>query len=365
MNTLHRILYIALVLALTLTSFLQFDTPIVKAFGENEPAGFFTSPPSNPRMIDINSQSLRGRPYQKSFVDLNGILYFNSYDGTHGLELWRSDGTSEGTWLVKDLLPRYSDGLLSDLTKFGEHIYFVGSDGTTEGFGLYKSDGTDVGTTRLKSLPTPPDYYFQVINPKVVCSNLLYFIHNDTLYRTDGTGDGTFILKDTATNPICFQNKVFFNSKASAGDANYQLWQSDGSLAGTQVFGSNVNPLEKEVVGAALFFTTYDSVNQNTDLHRTDGTTITPVKSFYSNDAGRVVLNELTAWNEQLFFIAYDDSSGSNLWKSNGSTDGTVIVKDMIPAASSDFLRNLTPAGAFLYFSANDGVHGEELWRTD
>ena len=36
---------------------------------------------------------------------INGVAYFRAVDAEHGWELWRSDGSTEGTWLVKDLLP--------------------------------------------------------------------------------------------------------------------------------------------------------------------------------------------------------------------------------------------------------------------
>src|SRR5919202_1233543 len=38
-------------------------------------------------------------------VALNGVLYFGAKEGVHGTELWRSDGTSAGTFLLKDINP--------------------------------------------------------------------------------------------------------------------------------------------------------------------------------------------------------------------------------------------------------------------
>jgi MYXO-CTERM domain-containing protein len=67
----------------------------------------------------------------------------------------------------------------------------------------------------------------------------------------------------------------------------------------------------------------------------------------------------------KLHFAAYDILNGMELWKSNGTTSGTVLAKDISPGGPGfdSFPENLTPVGNSLFFSANDGVHGRELWR--
>ena len=39
------------------------------------------------------------------FTRMNGMLYFMADNGVTGMELWKSDGTTAGTVLVKDINP--------------------------------------------------------------------------------------------------------------------------------------------------------------------------------------------------------------------------------------------------------------------
>ena len=66
-----------------------------------------------------------------------------------------------------------------------------------------------------------------------------------------------------------------------------------------------------------------------------------------------------------LYFSAKDDTHGRELWKSDGTAAGTVVVKDVRPGSEGSLPRGLTDVGGTLYFSAGDGTHGGELWRSD
>ena len=75
----------------------------------------------------------------------------------------------------------------------------------------------------------------------------------------------------------------------------------------------------------------------------------------------------LTVFNGAVYFQADDGIHFRELWKSDGTAAGTVLVKDINPATVSGFseVTDLTPIGDTLYFAANDGTHGMELWKTD
>src|SRR6202012_6225312 len=80
----------------------------------------------------------------------------------------------------------------------------------------------------------------------------------------------------------------------------------------------------------------------------------------------------MQVYNNRVYFFADDNVHGAELWRSDGTDTGTVMVKDINTAPGQGIidLPNF-PFGQFavannlLFFTADDGIHGAELWRTD
>jgi ELWxxDGT repeat protein len=66
--------------------------------------------------------------------------------------------------------------------------------------------------------------------------------------------------------------------------------------------------------------------------------------------------------NGTVYFAANDGTDGVELWQSDGTMAGTKLVQDINPGSASSFPAWLTVLNGQILFSANDGTHGQELW---
>jgi ELWxxDGT repeat protein len=112
-----------------------------------------------------------------------------------------------------------------------------------------------------------------------------------------------------------------------------------------------------------VFLSFTDSAN-GSELWRSDGTAAGTVLVKGIFPELNSSLTDLTNVDGTLYFVANDDFDGKQLWKSDGTAAGTTMVKAINPSGSSD-TSDLTNVDGTLYFAANDGVHGEELWKSN
>src|SRR5215212_5719457 len=372
-------------------------------------------------------------------VDFKGKLLFAAMHPDFGEELWRSNGTRSGTRLVRDIDPgplvvnkaqntetgsSVPDRVL--LTKNG--IYFAA---ITAKYGeeLWKSDGTKSGTKVVKDIvPGPGDSGvegFVSIAPRTMLFRAWDKNHGEELWKTDGTTKGTTLIKDI--NPDlppgarCKQGdcgipkgwshpdtvtvmgkQVFF--AADDGKHGVELWKSDGTEKGTTLVKDintvkgNSNPNDKGdainrsaeveklyVVGKTLYFRASDG-KHGVELWKSDGTNkgtrlvkdINPAAPAPINTACKdrkscvgsswvddITVVGKTAAGRRIYFTAIDGKHGLELWKSDGTRKGTKLVRSINTGSADSDPDSLTAFKGRLLFSADDGVHGYEMWRSN
>lgn len=321
-----------------------------------------------------------------SATETNTSLLLGFCDADNGYELWQSDGTDTGTQMVKDIYPDEDqfppyDPYSSDpqeLTDVNGTIYFQADTGLQDGYGkeLWKSDGTAAGTNIVKDIDTGGN-----ANPRnlVNVNGTLFFVaadgvggHGDEVWKSDGTEAGTVLLQDlkpdgSGSNPSWLTSaggKLYF--QANADGAN-ELWMSDGTIDGIVQLGDGlITPVNLTDVDGILFFRA--NGGSGDELYKSNGTESGTVLVKDIDPVSPSNPNWLTNINGTLFLAADSEDYGTELWKSDGTETGTVLVKnihavgDGLGGSSPEELININGT---LYFSANDGVNGRELWKSD
>ena len=178
-------------------------------------------------------------------------VFFAAEESVHGLELWKTDGTPKGSTLVKDINPGTEWAFYSrqnlGFTELKGILFFTADDGT-HGRELWKSDGTEAGTIMIKDIHPSGNS-----NPTgmFVFKNRLFFSANDgtngnELWESDGTEAGTVMVKDIDPSGGSSPGEMFESANtlffaASDGTNGIELWKSDGTEAGT-VMVMDINP---------------------------------------------------------------------------------------------------------------------------
>ncbi|MCP3139317.1 ELWxxDGT repeat protein [Pyxidicoccus xibeiensis] len=369
--------------------------------------------------MDLHEGTTSSSPGE--LVTVGERAFFAADDGVTGRELYVSDGTAQGTVRLKDLFPGAQGSNPRGLAALGGHVYFFanatpfaqGPMAQTQS--LWKSDGTEAGTVHVLALRTQ-NYYGRL----VVSGSQLYFLDDDDggteLWKSDGTAQGTARVKDLRPGRLSSQpwqltpvgDVLYFS--ASVADNEYSLWKTDGTDAGTVRIGQH--RLES-IVGAGsrvFFFSVVQEDGQTfTELWKTDGTDAGTTRvrrlgvleawrrtwatavggrlyMLHGNgglwtsdgtDDGTVLLKSFRSQGfsgvsfatvgSSLYFAADDGTHGLEVWTSNGTVGGTRLLVDLRPGAEGSMPLELRSSGAtgLLYFRADDGTHGRELWRSN
>jgi ELWxxDGT repeat protein len=87
----------------------------------------------------------RGVSAQSCMVPLGNVLFFAAYETSTGVELWRSDRTVKGTYLLRDIDAGPASSVPTELVAAGGRVYFQASE-AEHGAELWSTNGTYAGT---------------------------------------------------------------------------------------------------------------------------------------------------------------------------------------------------------------------------
>jgi uncharacterized repeat protein (TIGR01451 family) len=355
-----------------------------------------------------DTTNMPGAPFfQPAFLGkLGGVALFSAATAAEGRELWRTDGTAAGTSLVADFRPGSGSFLAQASPPFprapyavvsGSRLFFAADDGT-HGEELWASDGTAAGTTMIKDINTSGSSspFFLIPFGSGVVFRADDGVHGYELWASDGTTAGTNLVKDIdpgsdGSSPwalVLAGSRVYFH--ADDGVHGREMWSSDGTTAGTTL-AADINPGSAAgalfslppvgVVGTNLLFFADDGVH-GAEVWKTDGTPAGTAlladldpgadSSFYfnGNSDGSTSVTVAGRW----YFVATTDADGFEVWTSDGTAAGTHKLKEINNQASGFQVlwgelaggKDLAPlAGGKVLFQGIDGATGGEPWVSD
>ncbi len=297
---------------------------------------------------------------------LDGRALIALDDGIVGAELWISTPDGQGVELLADLTPgAQSSTLEPSNARLGDALYFIAR-ANSLGKELYRTDGTPAGTSLAVEL-------------------------------APGVGSG---LRDVLT----FDDRLFLVGRTGFG-APFQLYVSDGSQAGTQLFAPGVLG-QGEVLSAVeadgrLYVSVQQSGQASSRVWSVDGSAATPVlevelpsfTSFAVVDGALLVavglsllaaqpggstltllddLNtidlELAAATETHLYVFVEDpviQGAEHLWATDGAAAGTVQVAQSALDDTFMLAGAAVAQGARLIFASGTVDTGFEPWISD
>jgi ELWxxDGT repeat protein len=260
-------------------------------------------------------------------------LFMRADDGVNGLELWASDGTTEGTELHTDVNPGAGNANIIRMDATDDYLIFEAfSQG--EGSQLYSLGiGEENASLTLDVWP-------------------------------EGIEDVEYITK--------VGNEVFFRAKDFSGfGSTPDIWKTDGTTEGTvkvkdfPIYGPNPDDFA-EGSGKLWFFAGEYGTSSDWGLYTSDGTSEGTYQVKYFNlQEDYYHSYNVTGYNGGILFTIFLDGIGNELYFSDGTEEGTYLVKNIWPGSGNTYTYNFVEVDGIAYFIANSPDGGTELWRTD
>lgn len=346
--------------------------------------------------------------YIEGFMPYKNKLYFCTSDSSNGHmfgALWQSDGTPAGTVKVKDSLGNSRYGINKLDTLNGKLI--IAAEGA-----VYVSDGTSAGTVRIPTLAPGATQESAIGNFAFLNGNMVMTarganstIGPDEVWQANLTSNTASRIATGLVfhqEIVTFNNAVYFVKEKAVNQYNYALWKTDGTIAGTTIVDTSFYPRHLQLFdnNATLYYTSVSNPGNKSYLRKITMASGVPetVKTYNDYTIGDYIYKNEYAYynftipqvttvkysnnfplypyfikvnsNSPIFFPGGDSTTGGELIQTDGTTNGTSLVKDILSGARSGNIQYLThminkQGDSIIAFVANDDMEGNEIWISD
>jgi ELWxxDGT repeat protein len=300
--------------------------------------------------------------YEQEMISFNGLVYtfgrFQPESGhAGGFKFIKSNGTESGTTVIKDFGVPTMGSNPAEMVTVNNLIYFRTQPENTDSgpqAELWRTDGTTEGTVKLAD--TGPGYEMEPVG------NKLFFTatadYGWGLYVTEGTPETTVLLAGSVDSNLPY-GLTNVNGVLYYYNVHGELWRTNGSepvlVRDLRLINSVTNVNGQAFVLAGL-------PGNGLELWRTNGVgTLIRVKTIRTDYAEPADYNGTTNIGRFFYFIADDGVHGHEIWRSDGTALGTYMMfnineQDETGSFSSreNDIRALTVSNNKLYFSAKD-----------
>lgn len=327
-------------------------------------SGLYKYHPKTGQFVFLKKLSMGSVGVLVPFVVLNDKLYFTAKSPDAGTELWQCDGTSEGTFMLSNV-SKYKSDRFKDLILYNGRLYFYNN------YKLFVSEGKP-GDTKEVVFENPVKY----MHIAALCPS-----DKGLFISTSGSGKYLYLLDDKSLEakqvkawpdvdsmrellPQAIGDKVYFTLEDPTSKKHI-IWESNGSEKGTKSisakFGDFQNVLHLTAIGDNLFFSAQEGQSTNPWCYNPKRKKAFKLASTSSSTKSKLAYNFMGEGNK-VFFIS-DFSPNRLLWTTDGSPEGTYVLKE---ERSKGELNEMIIYQGKLYFSFNkEGSYERELWVSD
>lgn len=308
-------------------------------------------------------------------------------DGKNGQELWISGGTPETTILLKDIYPGPESSVIGDCSRFmstsGRPLVAFTATSPDAGRELWVTDGTPEGTKlRADLIPgtgtSSPSrliesqgvQYFVAVGVGIGKELWRYSPQSDVFEPPMDINNG---ISGSEPYALCGTGAALYFSAVHA-ETGEELWVVRDHHSAPEIFAdiypgpeSSFPYYTVEIKGRVVTVATSPVYGRElwiSDILQEELVLLADINTDSSVNPSSFP-EQFTSAGDTLYFTANDIEHGTELWRTDGTREGTRMVKDIFPNSPSSNPENLVALGNVLYFTADDGIKGVELWRSD